>query len=140
MRRVVISAIIGVILGVGVFFVWRGAHLPPVEKRAEAPAFPTSEADLKIGHYFDLRGRTEVLISMQDNTFNPQVIIVDRGVKIYWKNEDAAVHFVDIPSYPKASKAMDKNDIFTLVFDKPGNYLYMDSAHPDTMKGLIIVK
>ena len=82
MRNVVIAAVIGAVLGAGIFLIWRAQQLPRPEKGEERiAAFPASEADLKMGEYFDLRGRKEVLISMQDGTFNPRIIIVDKGIK-----------------------------------------------------------
>ncbi len=109
--------------------------------------FAIDATALKVGEYFDLRGKKEVLVSMQDVTFNPRVILVDKGTKIFWKNEDSVTHYINTDSHPahtyfqaQNSKALKQGEVFSLVFDKPGAYPYHCSAHAETMRGLIVVK
>lgn len=115
----------------GIFFLWRNSYLPPAEQpEASVREIPTDESGLKMGTYFDLRGNKEVLISMQNSTFNPQIIIVDKSVRIFWKNEDRISHSVEFDNLPGPPPK---------TFDVPGFYPYHCDIHPD-MKGLIIVK
>ncbi len=136
MKNTTIAIIIGIILGAGIFILWRNSNLPPVENRETgANDIPSEESGLKTGEYFDLRGRKEVLVSMQNSTFNPRIIIVDKGTNIFWKNEDSILHSVSFNN-----KILNENESFSLVFDVPGFYPYHCDNHPETMKGLIIVK
>ncbi|KKU85277.1 MAG: Copper binding protein [Parcubacteria group bacterium GW2011_GWA2_47_8b] len=136
MRNTVIAAIVGIVIGTGIFVLWRNSNLPPAENLgASVSDIPKDESELKVGEYFDLRGREEVLVSMQNSTFNPRIIIVDKGTKLFWKNEDNAPHSVSFNN-----KTLSQNESFSMMFDTPGFYPYNCGIHPDTMQGLIIVK
>ena len=139
MRNTIIAIVVGAVLGVGIFLLWRSAQLPPAEKFEERSVVQ-GEADLKEGEYFDLRGKKEVLISMQRNTFNPQVIVIDKGTKVFWKNEDTAFHYVAIENPARTSKALAKGESYSYVFDTAGSYPYHCGVHEAIMKGLIVVK
>jgi plastocyanin/methionine-rich copper-binding protein CopC len=109
--------------------------------------FAIDSAVLKAGEYFDLRGKKEVLITMDHITFNPRVIIIDKGTKVFWKNTDPVEHYVNTDGHPahtyfpaQNSQALKQGEVFSLVFDKAGAYPYHCSAHAENMKGLIIVK
>lgn len=134
MKNAVIAALIGTIIGAGIFLLWRSAQLPPAEKFEERP-MATSEAELKVGDYFDLRGKKEALVTIDHGEFNPKIIIVDQGVKIFWKNTDSAEHALSVAGHWQVLK---RNEVFTLVLDAPGTYQYQGDS--DTIRGLIIVK
>lgn len=96
--------------------------------------------------HFDLRDRKEVLVSMQNRTFNPEFIRVRPGTKVFWKNEDSVDHYVNTDPHPahtyfpkQNSKVLKPGEIFSLVFDKPGFYPYHCSAHAEIMTGWIMV-
>ncbi len=134
MKKLVAPILIGAAIGLTAFFLWRNAHLPPVEQPKNQPReFTKNEADLRVGDYFDLRGRTEVLITIDHNEFNPRIIIVAKGVKIFLKNVDPVAHFVN-------SRELKPGEFFSVVLDQPGTYSYRSDDHPDTMRALIIVK
>ncbi len=141
MKKILSALVIGAVLGAGIFLLWwltRAAlTTAPVERAA---GLPTSEAELKEGEYFDLRGRKEVLVSIQDSTFNPRIIIADKGVNIFWKNEDAVPHFIGLDIWSTPPRELPPAGAFSVVLNEPGFYSYNGDAGVEDMKGIIIVK
>ena len=97
--------------------------------------------------YEDLRARSEVSIRMSDISFNPRNILVSRGTRITWINDEEEIHYVNTDSHPahtywpdQNSRALEKGDSFSLVLGEPGAYPYHCSAHEATMKGSIVVE
>ena len=61
------------------------------------------------------------------------------GSRIVWTNRDDEPHVVVSTSGAfKASPALDTNDSFAVVLDKPGTYAYFCGIHP-MMVGKIVV-
>ena len=95
----------------------------------------------------DLRNRSSIEIDLAEIAFVPENFKVSRDTKIVWKNSDSVVHYINTDSHPghtyypaQNSNALNKNDTYAVVFDKPGVYPYHCSAHADVMKGMIIVE
>ncbi|MDP3785240.1 MAG: plastocyanin/azurin family copper-binding protein [bacterium] len=95
----------------------------------------------------DVRNKKEVNIILSEVKFQPQNILVSRGTKIIWQNDDSVEHYVNTDSHPthtyylqQNSKLLEKGDIFSLTFDTPGIYPYHCSAHAAVMAGSIIVE
>jgi plastocyanin len=99
----------------------------------------------KANEYDDLRGKHEVTVTTKGIAFVPQHILISKGTRITWTNEDNVTHYVNTDSHPAHtyylemnSKALNKGDTYSIVLDMPGVYLYHCSAHTN-MKGSIIV-
>jgi plastocyanin/methionine-rich copper-binding protein CopC len=99
----------------------------------------------KIG-YLDMSAKSEVLISLAEIQFKPQNIIVKKGARVIWRNDDVVAHYVNTDSHPahtyypkQNSRELQTGDTFAQVFDQPGVYPYHCSAHADIMTGLILV-
>ena len=78
-------------------------------------------------------------VAIDNFTFKPQQLTVKSGTKITWTNKDDIPH--GIASANNAfgrSKALDTDDSFSFVFDKPGEVVYFCGLHP-MMKGKITV-
>jgi plastocyanin len=72
---------------------------------------------------------TEVTI---DNfAFEPAILRVARGARVIWVNRDEEPHTVVSAEKELRfkSQALDTNDKFSFVFDKPGTYKYFCSVH-----------
>jgi plastocyanin len=100
----------------------------------------------KTSGYIDERGKNEVTIVMQNIAFAPEKIRISKGTRVTWTNNDTAVHYINTDSHPyhtyfpqQNSKALNKGDVFTLVFEQAGIYPYHCSAHTN-MKGIILVE
>jgi plastocyanin len=96
--------------------------------------------------YEDLRGRGQVSVTMTGIAFVPQSVRISKGTKVTWSNEDSVTHYVNTDSHPAHtyypemnSKALNRDDAYSIVFDIPGIYPYHCSAHTN-MKGSIIVE
>ena len=80
-------------------------------------------------------------VTIDNFAFEPDTLTVARGTKVTWVNHDDEPHTV--VSADKAvrfkSQALDTNDSFSFVFDKPGIYKYFCSIHT-FMVGTIVVK
>lgn len=73
--------------------------------------------------------------------FAPEIITVTVGTKVQWVNEDDAPHTVIGVDKGTAIKspALDTDDKYAVVLDKPGTYKYFCSIHPH-MVGVVVVK
>lgn len=96
---------------------------------------------------FDLRGKGEVLVSLQNVLIEPALIFISPRTKVIWKNEDQIGHFVNTDSHPahtyyraQNSRGLKKGETFSMIFNRPGFYPYHCSAHPEMMRGWIVVK
>ena len=80
-------------------------------------------------------------ITIDNFAFEPDALTVAAGTKVTWVNHDDEPHTV--VSADKAvrfkSQALDTNDSFSFVFDKPGTYKYFCSMHAH-MVGTIVVQ
>lgn len=97
--------------------------------------------------YEDLRKQKEVTINLSKISFKPKEVLIARGTKVTWINDDDVEHYVNTDSHPahtyfvkQNSKSLKKGDSYSLSFDQPGFYPYHCSAHADSMKGAILVE
>ncbi|HEV7714001.1 MAG TPA: cupredoxin family copper-binding protein [Steroidobacteraceae bacterium] len=80
-------------------------------------------------------------IKIGNFTFSPATLEVPAGTTLTWVNEDDVPHVVvgiDKGS-PVTSPALDTEDRYSVVLDKPGTYKYFCSLHPH-MTGTVVVK
>jgi plastocyanin len=74
-------------------------------------------------------------------TFSPAVLEVPAGTSVTWVNDDDAPHAIvgsDRDS-PLKSAALDTDDRYAVVMNRPGTYRYFCSLHPH-MTGTVVVK
>jgi plastocyanin len=81
----------------------------------------------------------EAEISIQSFQFVPAILTVKAGTAVTWINHDEEPHNVVSPDRVFRSTAIDSNEKFTAVFDKPGTYNYICAMHPH-MHGTILVQ
>lgn len=80
-------------------------------------------------------------ITIGNFTFSPATLEVQVGATLVWVNEDDVPHVVvgvDAGS-PLRSPALDTDDRYSVVLDRPGTYRYFCSLHPH-MTGTVVVK
>jgi Icc protein len=78
-------------------------------------------------------------VTIDNFSFNPQVLTVEAGTKVTWVNHDDVPHTVVCTDKIFKSEALDTNDKYSYTFSKSGVYEYYCSVHP-RMTGKIIVK
>ena len=79
-------------------------------------------------------------IEIHDFAFSPKELTVPAGARIVWTNRDDEPHtVVSAAGTFKPSRALDTDDSFSTVLDKPGTYAYFCGIHP-MMVGKITVR
>lgn len=79
-------------------------------------------------------------VDIKNFAFVPAQLTVTVGTRVVWTNRDDEAHLVASSDGAfKASPAMDTDDTFAMVFDKPGTYAYFCAIHP-MMRGTVVVK
>ena len=79
-------------------------------------------------------------IEIHDFAFAPKEMTVPVGTRIVWTNRDDEPHtVVSAAGAFKPSQALDTDDSFSTVLDKPGTYAYFCGIHP-MMTGKIVVR
>ena len=79
-------------------------------------------------------------IEIHDFAFAPKELTVPAGARIVWTNRDDEPHtIVSAAGTFKPSRALDTDDSFSAVLDKPGTYAYFCGIHP-MMVGKITVR
>ena len=80
----------------------------------------------------------ETTIAIDNFTFAPAGATVKAGTKVRFVNHDDIPHTVVLADGKVRSKALDTDDSFVYLFDKPGDFVYFCGLHPQ-MKGEIKV-
>jgi len=79
-------------------------------------------------------------VEIKHFAFVPEALTVSAGTRVVWTNRDDEPHIVvSAGNRFASSKAMDTDETYATVFDKPGTYAYFCSIHPH-MVGTIIVR
>jgi amicyanin len=78
-------------------------------------------------------------VKIDNFSFTPQEITVAVGTRVTWVNRDDIPHTVVSTEEKFKSKALDTDDQYSFIFDKPGTYDYFCSIHPK-MTAKVIVK
>jgi plastocyanin len=83
-------------------------------------------------------GAEEAKVTIDNFTFSPATLSVKAGTTIVFLNHDDLPHNVVDANGVFRSKALDTDETFARVFDKPGEFVYFCGLHPQ-MQGKIIV-
>lgn len=86
-------------------------------------AWPSGEARIKIDNF----------------SFGPGDLVVDKGTDVTWTNQDDIPHSIVLTALGAGSKAIDTDQSFTYQFQKVGTYSYICGLHPQ-MHGKVRVK
>ena|SRR5579872_706391 len=112
----------------------REMHSSPPAAHSATPPAPKEEGASTMT-------AAEQTIHIDNFTFDPAEVTVKVGTKVTWVNRDDVPHTATSTAKPKAfdSKALDTDQQFSFVFEKPGTYDYFCAVHPK-MTGRVIVK
>ena len=88
--------------------------------QAQAPAASSAEKVIEIKNYMFME------------------VTVPQGTKATWINRDEVPHTVIERNKVFHSPALDTDDKFSYVFDKPGTYEYFCSLHPYMVAKVIV--
>jgi plastocyanin len=80
----------------------------------------------------------DVTIDIKAFMFEPKDLTVAVGTRVTWVNDDQIPHTVAQSQKLFRSAALDTNDSFSWVFDKPGEFEYFCALHPQ-MVGRVLV-
>ena len=80
----------------------------------------------------------EATVAIDNFTFTPAELKVKAGTKVVFVNHDDIPHSVVGDTIKFHSKALDTDESFAFVFDKPGEIVYFCGLHPH-MTGKITV-
>lgn len=100
----------------------------------------------KSSSYENMQGKAEVTIHMSEIMFAPKNIMISKGTKVTWINDEDVEHYVNTDSHPahtyyppQNSRSMAKGASYSVTFDQSGAYPYHCSAHAHNMTGNIVV-
>ena len=80
-----------------------------------------------------------VTVTIDNFTFNPQMVTVKAGTTVTWTNKDDIPHAIAAVGKLFKSKALDTDNSYSFTFTTPGMYAYFCSLHPH-MTGTIMVE
>jgi plastocyanin len=83
-------------------------------------------------------GAEEAKVTIDNFVFTPATLSVKAGTTIVFVNHDDLPHNIVDAKGAFRSKALDTDETFVRVFDKPGEIIYFCGLHPH-MQGKIIV-
>ncbi len=78
------------------------------------------------------------VVAIEAFMFKPPQMTVSVGSQVTWENHDDVPHTIVATGGAFRSRAVDTGDQFSLTFDRPGQFAYFCSLHPQ-MKGEIAV-
>jgi len=95
----------------------------------------------------DMTGKSEVRVSMNSLRFDPSHLVVSKGTKVVWANQESSPHFVNSDPHPSHNVLPQLNSLtinidqeYSYTFTETGEWGYHCSAHyPEGMVGRIIV-
>jgi plastocyanin len=93
-------------------------------------------AVLVVGSAASTENHTVRIVTMQ---FEPAELVVKRGSRIVWVNDDLFPHTVTAKDGAFDSRSIGVSSSWTYVTTQPGTYEYVCTLHP-TMKGRLIVQ
>ena len=71
-----------------------------------------------------------IQVTIKNLKFVPAEVSVPAETTVVWVNNDDEPHTVTAQQKQFRSKPLDKNDTFSVAFDKPGEYPYFCTIHP----------
>lgn len=78
-------------------------------------------------------------VKIDNFTFGPSKLMVGKGTRVTWTNQDDIPHSIVLTAIGARSKPLDTDKSFTYQFDKAGTFAYVCGLHP-FMHGQIVVK
>lgn len=79
------------------------------------------------------------VVTIRNMQFDPVELIVKRGSRVMWINQDLFAHTATDSGKTFDSGNIDADESWSYVAGEPGDYAYLCAFHP-TMKGRLIVQ
>ena len=154
-----IGGLVGAVIAVGLLVFFNDSNSPSVSSSNHAAGADdhahhhVEEADL--GPIVDLTGQSKVQINIKDSAYARPNVLVTKGTKITWTNQDSVAHNVmkehddgdEAHKAPSADEVRDdvfsgpllaKGEHYSFTFNKVGSYPYHCAPHP-LMQALVVV-
>ena len=80
---------------------------------------------------------SETRVSIKGFGFVPAEVVIGKGTKVTWTNEDSVPHIVTGSNFDSGN--LNRGQSWSKTFDAEGTYEYRCSLHP-SMKGKVVVK
>jgi len=79
-------------------------------------------------------------VTIDNFTFSPQVLTVERGTRVTWTNHDDIPHTVTSARDPakQRSPVLDTDDTYSLTFDASGTFDFFCSLHPHMQSQVVV--
>jgi plastocyanin len=86
------------------------------------------------------RGAQTIDITIQNFSFQPNAITIEKGDTVRWTNQDSGVFHSAISIRPGFfTNPIGQGQVNVVVFDRPGTYDYVCGVHGQQMRGVIVV-
>lgn len=82
---------------------------------------------------------TTDVTAVKSYKFEPQVVAVDAGATVTWKNEDDFPHNIHLLDDSDVTHDLPIGDRVDVTFDETGDFYYECSIHPQ-MRGKVVVR
>ena len=105
-----------------------------------SPAQPTPAKTAAAGQTIappPASGAAEVKVSIKGFAFVPAEVMMVKGTKVTWTNEDSTPHTATGKDFD--SGTLNKGQSWSKTFDTEGTHEYICTLHP-SMKGKVVVK
>lgn len=88
------------------------------------------------------------LITISNKGFAPQTLLIKKGTRVTWTNNDTRPHQIMTDPHPlhsllpklKGENPINKGFSYSFVFNTKGTFTYHDEINPLKLKGTIIVE
>ena len=70
------------------------------------------------------------VVEIRDFAFQPAHIVANPGDRVVWVNKDFVPHFISLVDGKWQSDALEENQSWTLLVEKPGYFDYVCVFHP----------
>jgi plastocyanin/methionine-rich copper-binding protein CopC len=145
-RRLELTSGLAGVQGDGVYLVNYKACWP--DRSCHDGQFAFRVDGSKKSAYLDKTGGGEVAVSMKDLAFSPARILISKGAKVTWTNDDAVPHFVNTDPHPDHNYLPALNSVelkpgqsYSYTFTEAGEWPYHCSLHfPQNMVASVIVR
>lgn len=145
-RRLELASDLAGVQGSGVYLVNYKACWP--DRSCHDGQFAFRVDGSKKSTYLDTTGRAEMAVSMKDVAFSPARLLISKGTKVSWTNDDTVPHFVNTDPHPDHNYLPALNSVevkpgqsYSYTFTGSGEWPYHCSLHfPQNMVATVIVR
>ena len=107
--------------------------------RNDSASAPAPQAE-KVDRFASVQPVRTNKVVIQNYTFSPTVITIEKGTSVIWTNLDITSHSIigDSTAANIQSGALSEGGTFSYSFDEPGEYIYHCGEHSNTFGKIIV--